>query len=86
MLYNEESAIPVFKTGLIIPGSHVAFLPVNNSDCSFLTKFSPLRLFLDDLIMAVKTRGPVSRQYSYQQFPNEDYYVDTRLQVGLTAV
>ena len=52
---------------------------------SFLAKFSPLRLLLDDLIMAVKARAPIARQYSYQQFPNLNYYVDTRLSVGSAA-
>lgn len=53
----------------------------SSTPASFLGKFSPLRLFLDDLIMSMKTQSPVSRQYSYQQFPNQGYYVDTRLHV-----
>lgn len=48
---------------------------------SFITMFTPLQQFMDSIIHVMKAGSPPSISYTYVQFPNLDYSLDTRLTV-----
>lgn len=48
---------------------------------SFITIFTPLQQFMDSIIHVMKAGSPPSISYTYVQFPNLDYSLDTRLTV-----
>ena len=55
----------------------------SSTPASFLAVYSPMRLFLDRMIMSLRSRELNPPAYSYQQFPNHKYSVDVRLNVFL---
>lgn len=55
----------------------------SSTPASFLAAYSPMRLFLDKMIMSLRSRELNPPAYSYQQFPNHKYSVDVRLSVFL---
>ena len=50
---------------------------------TFFSLFTPLQRFFDSVIKKYKTEKESTHQVNYRQFPNFDYAVDTRLEVGM---
>ena len=66
---NWESFVPTYmQEPSVIPAS---FMPV----------FTPLQQFMDGIIHHIKTNTPSFLTYVYKQFPNLEYFMDTRLTV-----
>lgn len=53
----------------------------STTPATFLSIFTPLQQFMDSLIFAEKSKIASSLTFTYKQFPNHDYSMDTRLTV-----